>query len=124
MEKNITPCILIVEDDAEMRALLMDELTDGGYRVCQAVDGADGARKLAHESFDLIITDMKMPQMSGMELLAIARERCPVVPVIAVTAFGDEPEFVMAYRSDFFAYLHKPVKMEELKTAIRAALQK
>jgi DNA-binding NtrC family response regulator len=121
---NHRPCILVVEDDAEMRALLVDELTDVGYKVCQAENGVEGVTKLAHEAFDLIITDMKMPQMSGMELLAVAKERCPAVPVIAVTAFGDEPEFVMAYRSEFFAYLHKPIKMEELKSAVLAALQR
>jgi len=107
-----------------MRALLRDELVDAGYRICQAVDGVEGALKLAEESFDLIVTDIKMPRMGGKEVLAIAKQRCPGVPVIAITAFGDAPEFVKAYHSDFFAYLRKPFKMDELKTAVRAALQK
>jgi len=125
---RIQPHILIVEDDADMRSLLMDELSDAGYRVCQAVDGADGAQKLSQgfgsDEFDLIITDLKMPRMSGKRLLAIAKERCPAVPVIAITAFADEPEFVKSYHTAFFAYLRKPFKMEELKTAVRAALRK
>jgi len=121
------PSILVVEDDADMRALLRDELTDEGYWVCQAVDGVDAAQKLAREAetggFDVIITDLKMPRMSGMDVLAMAGERCPSVPVIAVTAYIDAPEFVKMYQSRFFAYLRKPVKMAELKTAVRAALE-
>jgi DNA-binding NtrC family response regulator len=124
---NHHPVILVVEDDADMRALLQDELTDEGYRVCQAVDGVDAAQKLAHEAetggFDVIITDLKMPRMSGMDVLTIATERCPGVPVIAVTAYTDAPEFVKTYHSRFFACLRKPVKMAELKTAVQAALQ-
>ena len=118
-----SPRILVVEDDAEMRALLRDELVDAGYEICQAGDGAEGALKLAEEPFDLIVTDLKMPRMSGKEMLAVARQRCPDVPVIAITAFGDAPEFVKSYHGGFFAYLRKPFRMEELKTAIRAALQ-
>ncbi|HTP42856.1 MAG TPA: response regulator [Nitrospiria bacterium] len=124
---NTHPRILLVEDDAAMRALLMDELTEAGYLVSQAVDGAEGAQKLSQAAstggFNLIITDLKMPRVSGRGLLAIVKERYPTVPVIAITAYADEPEVVKSYHTDFFAYLRKPFKMEELKTAVEAALR-
>jgi len=110
-----------------MRALLMDELTEAGYLVSQAVDGAEGEQKLSQAAstggFNLIITDLKMPRVSGRGLLAIVKERYPTVPVIAITAYADEPEVVKSYHTDFFAYLRKPFKMEELKTAVEAALR-
>jgi DNA-binding response OmpR family regulator len=119
--------ILVVEDDTAMRALLTDELTEAGYHVSQAIDGAEGAKQLSYAAasggFDLIITDLKMPRVSGRGLLTIVKERYPTVPVIAITAFADEPEFVKSYHTGFFAYLRKPFKMEELKTAVEAALR-
>ena len=109
-----------------MRALLMDELREAGYHVSQAVDGADGVQKLlqaaATGAYDLMITDLKMPKLSGQGLMKIVNERYPAMPVIAITAFADEPEFVKPYHTEFVAYLRKPFKMEELKSAVRVAL--
>ena len=114
--------ILVVEDDPEMRALLTDELSDEGYAVTQAVDGADASLKVAHETFDLVITDMKMPNLGGLEFLPIVEKSCPGVPVLVITAFGDWPSFIEAYDKGAVDFISKPFKMLELKNAVKKAL--
>ncbi|MEW6324557.1 MAG: response regulator [Nitrospirota bacterium] len=114
--------ILVVEDDVEMRALLVDALTDEGYRVWPARDGAEAAAKLAERSFDLMITDMKMPQMDGMELLSVVKERGLSLPVIAISAFFDEGPAADALRERAVTCLRKPLRIEELKSIVKTAL--
>lgn len=116
--------ILVVEDDPEMRALLSDELSDEGYGVIQAEDGAEAASKIGHEAFDLVITDMRMPKAGGLELLPIVRQTCPDIPVILITAFGDWPSLIEAYEKGAVDYINKPFKMRDLKNSVRKALQK
>ncbi|HUJ79870.1 MAG TPA: response regulator [Nitrospiria bacterium] len=119
--------ILVIEDDDALRSVLMEELTAAGYHVIPAVDGAEGAQKVLQSSgsssFDLIITDIKMPRMSGKGLLAVAKEHCPSVPVIAITSYGNDLEFLKPSQTGFFSYLRKPFKMEELNTAVQAGLR-
>ena len=122
--QNHTSRILVVEDDSEMRALLNDELSDEGYEVIQAGDAAEAAVRVSRESFDLVITDMKMPKLGGLELLPVVKEACPDLPVIVITAFADGPTLVEAYVKGAFCYISKPFKIMELKNEVRKALQK
>jgi DNA-binding NtrC family response regulator len=114
--------ILVVEDDSEMRSLLADELSDEGYEVIQAEDGAEAALMVVRNHFDLVITDMKMPKMGGLALLPVVKEACPDVPVIVITAFADGPSYVEAYQKGAVSYLSKPFKIQDLKEAVRKAL--
>ena len=116
--------ILVVEDDSEMRSLLADELSEDGYEVVEAKDGAEAALKVVHEAFDLVITDMKMPKMGGLELLPVVKEASPDVPVIVITAFGDWHTSMEATEKGSFRYLTKPFKMPDLKEVVKQALEK
>ncbi|HEX9757531.1 MAG TPA: response regulator [Nitrospiria bacterium] len=116
--------ILVVEDDSEMRSLLTDELSEEGYEIIQAKDGAEAALMVAHGTFDLVITDMKMPKMGGLELLPVVKEASPDVPVIVITAFGDWQTSVEAMERGSFRYMTKPFKMQELKETVKKALEK
>ncbi len=116
--------ILVVDDDPEMRSLLNDELSDEGYEVIQAEDGSEAALKMKKESFNLLITDMRMAKGGGLELLDSAKEFNPGMPVIVITAFGDWPALMNAYEGVVFAFISKPFKMNELKAAIKKALGK
>lgn len=116
--------ILVVEDDSEMRSLLTDELSDEGYAVTQATDGADASLRVEREAFDLIITDMKMPKMGGLEFLSVVEKSRPGMPVIMITAFGDWPSYVEAYDKGAVDYISKPFKMLDLKNAVKKALNK
>ena len=119
-----TSRILVVEDDAEMRSLLTDELLDEGYEVLQAVDGEDAASRLVQERFDLVITDVVMPRSGGLDLLSNVRKVYPNMPVILITAFGDWSSLVKAYEEGAFNYICKPFKIAELKDSVRKALKK
>ena len=123
--KGIAACrILLVEDDFEMRRLLTDELLDEGYQISEAVDGEDAVSKLAQEEFDLVITDLVMPRLSGLDLLTKMKKTCPPVPVILITAFGDWSSLTQAYEKGAIDYICKPFKMKDLKDAIQKALKK
>jgi two-component system response regulator PilR (NtrC family) len=123
-KKIAVPRILLVEDDSEMRRLLADELLDEGYAISQAIDGEEAILKLAHEKFDLMITDLLMPKINGLDLLSEMRKTCPHMPAILITAFGDWSSLSQAYEKGACNFICKPFKMNDLKDAVRNALQK
>jgi DNA-binding NtrC family response regulator len=112
----------VVDDDAEMRALLAEVLREAGYDVKEAVNGAEALIRLRAESFAAIVLDKNMPGLSGLDLLPGLRTICPEMPVILITAFGDVASYVDAIEKGAFAYVFKPFRMEELLQALRQAL--
>jgi DNA-binding NtrC family response regulator len=116
------PSVLVVDDDAEMRALLLDVLRNDGYDVAEAQDGAEAILVLRSREFDVILMDKNMPGPSGLDLLPGFRRACPRSRIIMMTAFGDVPSYVEAVEKGAVEYLFKPFRMEEMKTAIRKAL--
>lgn len=115
--------ILVVDDDPEMRALLVDVLRNEGYEVAEAKDGTDAVLALRARRFDLILMDKNMPGPSGLDLLPGFRRVCPDSQVIMMTAFGDVPSYMEAVEKGAVEYLFKPFRMEELKAAIAKALR-
>jgi DNA-binding NtrC family response regulator len=114
--------ILVVDDDAEMRALLADVLGDEGYSVEGVPDGAEALIRLRTESFRAIVLDKNMPGLSGLDLLPGLRTICPETPVILITAFGDVSTYMNAMEKGAFELLFKPFRMRELLRALRRAL--
>ncbi len=114
--------ILVVDDDAEMRALLLDVLRNEGYDVVEAKDGTEAVLALRARAFDLILMDKNMPGPSGLDLLPGFRRVCPDSQVILMTAFGDVPSYMEAVEKGAAEYLFKPFRMEELRAAIAKAL--
>ena len=115
--------ILIVDDDPEMRALLLDVLRNEGYDVGEAKDGTEAVLALRARRFDLILMDKNMPGPSGLDLFPGFRRVCPQSPIIMMTAFGDVPSYMEAIEKGAVEFLFKPFRMEELKAAIAKALQ-
>ncbi len=115
--------ILVVEDDAEMRALLADVLSDEGYAVEEAPNGAEALILLRTESFAAIVLDKNMPGLSGLDLLPGMRTICPETPVILITAFGDVSAYMDAMEKGAFEFIYKPFRMEDLLRTLRRALQ-
>ncbi len=107
--------LLIIEDNQEMRSLLKDFFEGEGFEVDSVDDGAGAFPKLARMSFDLIITDIWMAGLSGLDILPAVKRINPHIPVIVITAFGSEEmrRRVMARGAD--AYLEKPLQLEKLK---------
>jgi DNA-binding NtrC family response regulator len=114
--------ILVVDDDAEMRALLADVLSDEGYAVEGVANGAEALIRLRTESFGAIVLDKNMPGLSGLDLLPGLRTICPDTPVIMITAFGDVATYMDAMEKGAFEYVFKPFRMEELLVVLRRAL--
>ncbi len=119
---SISPRILVVDDDAEMRALLADVLSVEGYAVAGAANGAEALIRLRNESFAAIVLDKNMPGLSGLDLLPGLRTICPEMPVILITAFGDVASYVDAIEKGAFAYVFKPFRLEELLKTLEQAL--
>ena len=101
--------ILVADDEQGLRTFVAEALETDGHVVAQAADGVDAARSLARESFDLLITDLKMPRMDGMALLRQARLEQPEMEVIVVTAHGSVDTAVEAMKLGAFDYLEKPI---------------
>jgi two-component system, chemotaxis family, chemotaxis protein CheY len=113
------PNVLIVEDDAATRRLYKFMLTNGGYPVIEAEDGVAALEQLAQHHCDLVITDMNMPRMDGMELIQAIRRDHNDVYVILITAFGTPDTEKHARRIGANDYLAKPFDFEELERRVR-----
>lgn len=114
------PYVLIVEDDAATRRLYKFMLTNGGYPVIEAEDGVAALELLAQQPCDLVITDMNMPRMDGMELIQNIRHKYGDLYVILITAFGTPDTEKQARRIGANDYLAKPFDFEELERRVRA----
>jgi len=114
--------LLIAEDDPEMRDLLRKVLEKEGFQVSVARDGHEASASISRHPFDLVVTDMLMPDDGGLELLRSIRQTHPVLPVIIITAFGDWGTYSRALELGAAAFISKPLKMAELIVAIHAAL--
>jgi two-component system response regulator AtoC len=104
------PRILVVDDEEGVRSFLAEALEDAGHSVAQAGDGDDAAERLRREPFDLLITDLRMPGIHGLELVRRARAEHPALPVIVLTAHGTVDSAVEVMRLGAFDYLEKPIE--------------
>ena len=116
--------ILVVDDEESMRQLLEIALGKDGHRITLADSGKAATKLIDENSFDLVISDIKMPDMSGVEVLRHVKETEPGTPVIMVTAYASAETAVEALRLGAYDYLTKPFKVDELKANIRNALEK
>jgi two-component system NtrC family response regulator len=115
--------VLIVDDEKNYLVVLEALLGPEGYEI-MTLDNAQAALGLIQEAdLDLVITDMKMPGMSGMELLEAAKEIKPELPVIMMTAYGTIEMAVEAMKKQAYDYITKPFQNEELKLTVKKALQ-
>ena len=110
---------MIIEDDDEMRSLLKDFIEEEGYEADSVEKGTYAFRKLITDSFDLIITDIRMPGYSGLEILPELKRLQPRIPIIVITAFGSEEVYRKALLRGANAYLEKPIHFHKLKELIQ-----
>ena len=114
--------ILIVDDEPSIRKVLKAHLGRAGYDVETAPDGAAATEHLEAVDYHLVVTDLKMPRMDGMALLAWCAERCPGLPVIVITAHGTVDSAVEAIKRGAHDYITKPFDHDELRQIISKAL--
>lgn len=116
--------ILIVDDDENLRWVLQTQLEDAGYAVEAAPDASAALELLESARPQLIVTDLRMPGLSGLDLLQRVRESNPELPVIILTAFGTIQSAVEAVKAGAANYLTKPVDFEELAIVVSRALER
>lgn len=116
--------ILIVDDEKSMREFLSIVLSKEGYTVFTAADGEEALQQVEKDIFDLVITDIKMPKLSGLEVLKGVKEVSPDTIVLMITAFATTETAIEAMKQGAYNYLIKPFKIDEVKLIIRNALEK
>lgn len=124
MQKNMNQRILIVEDEAPMCELLKSFFSDRGYRVETVQNGEEAVARLEDQNYALVITDIKLPGMSGLELLARVRVDWPDVAVIIMTAFSSISSAVEAMKLGAEDYIGKPFQLDELAITVEKALER
>ncbi|MDH4100918.1 MAG: sigma-54 dependent transcriptional regulator [Nitrospirota bacterium] len=116
--------ILIVDDERSMRDLLLIMLKREGYDVTVAETGEEALAALKREIFDLVITDIKMPRITGLDILKAVKEVSPDTLVIMITAFASAETAVEAMKIGAYDYITKPFKVDEIKLVIKNAIEK
>ncbi len=114
--------ILVVDDERSMRDFLKILLEKEGHTVCSGGDGVEALATLEEQSVDVVVSDIRMPRMGGIQLLEAIKSKYSQIPVIMITAFAAPDDAVQAMRNGAFDYISKPFNVDELKTVITAAI--
>ena len=119
------PAVLIADDDQGVRFTLSELLAEADVDVLLAANGQEALEQLraAQPEVDLVITDLRMPGMDGMELLAQVRRDHPSIRVVMITAHGSERQAVAAMKAGAFDYFRKPFDVDELLAVVRRAVE-
>jgi len=115
--------ILLVEDKPELRAMLRKALEKAGYTVDEAPDGTSAIDKVRNRRYLTVLTDLKLPGASGLDVLREARRADPMIPVILITAYGSVEDAVTAMKDGAFDFIQKPVDLEHLKLLMARAVR-
>ncbi len=113
--------ILVVEDDTAVRGAVSRYLKSQGHRVVEAADGIEGLSQLGTQTVDLVLTDVDMPEMHGIELIQSLRQETPDVPIVVMTAVHEAINLV-EHELGIEHVLTKPFGIEELETVLRQVL--
>lgn len=120
---KIAAKILLVDDDDSLRRVLEFQLSEAGYAVVSESDGREALKRYSAQEFDCVITDWRMPKMTGSELVQHATAINSEIPVIVITAFGDVDTAVEAMRGGAFDFITKPFNRQEILLTVEKALK-
>ncbi len=120
----MTEKVLIVDDDENMRFFLTEAVTKRGYEAVAVGDAESAVETVKKGAFDLIILDVKLPGMSGIEAIPLLKEHDPGAVIIVMTAFGRKPHALEAMRAGAYDFFTKPFKIDEMSIVISRALEK
>ncbi len=118
------PRILVVDDEATIREILADFLSMEGFSVSTARDGQGALSELSNSAYDMVLSDLKMPNMGGIELLEAIGRRAPTTVTVIMTGFGTVETAIDAMKRGAYDYIMKPFKMEEVVQIVRRGLEK
>jgi twitching motility two-component system response regulator PilH len=112
--------VMVVEDTPSERELICSYLREGGYEVVSAVDGKDGLQKFEQAQPQVVVTDLVMPGMSGLEMCRAIKKKEQKIPVIACTSKNTDLDKMWGMKQGINIYLTKPFNREELLQAVRS----
>jgi len=115
--------VLVVDDDLGMCGMLSDVLKEEGFSVHTTGESFEASKILKKEEFDVIVTDLKMKGLKGLDLLEVAHKVAPMTPVIIITAFGTIESAIKAMKMGAYDYITKPFQMDEFVLTVRKALE-
>ena len=115
--------ILVIDDDPEMCRLLSDVLKGEGFSVLAIGESLEASKALKKEEFDVIVTDLKMKGLKGLDLLEEAKKVAPLTPVIIITAFGTIESAIKAMKMGAYDYITKPFQIDEIVLTVKKALE-
>ena len=118
------PRILLVDDEQPIQTLLSFPLQRDGYEVVQAADGAEALARYAEQIFDLVVLDVMLPRMDGLEVCRRLRAKGETVPIIMLTAKSEEIDKVLGLELGADDYITKPFSMREFRSRVKAALRR
>src|ERR1700741_5057135 len=118
------PDILIINEEKAIRKTLTEILSFEGYKLEEAGDGEEGLKKFKDKTFDLVLCDIKMPKLDGIEFLQKAGEVNPDIPIIMISGHGNIETAVEAVKKGAFDYISKPPDLNRLLITIRNAMDK
>ncbi|MFM9021748.1 MAG: response regulator, partial [Sediminibacterium sp.] len=116
--------ILIIDDEKSIRNVLRDILQHEGYQVEEAADGEQGMKLFQSKTFDLVLCDIKMPKMDGMEVLQQMMAVNPEIPVVMISGHGSIENAVEAVKKGAYDFISKPPDLNRLLITLRNALDK
>ena len=114
--------ILLVDDEEDILVALADVLTDLGHSVICCGDGEEALARFADESFDLVLSDVRMPKMDGVQLAGALAERCPGLPIVLISGHGEDGPVEQAAPSNSLGFLRKPIRIRDLQECIASVL--
>ena len=109
------PRILLIDDDASLRRVTEYNLSSGGFHVLAAASGREGLALFRRHDPDLVITDVQLGDLNGLQILAVVKNESPLTPVLVITAFGSIELAVKAMQEGAFTFLAKPFDREALR---------
>ena len=116
--------ILIIDDEKSIRKTLTEILSYEGYKIDEAGDGEEGLKKFSEKTYDVVLCDIKMPKLDGIEFLDRSKLINPDVPVIMISGHGNVETAVEAVKKGAFDYISKPPDLNRLLITLRNALDK
>ena len=122
MKSKTKKTVLLADDDVNLRRVLEFQLDEAGYNVSTAQDGAEALEIFTNSDFDCVVTDLRMPKLSGLELLEKIKAVNPEIPVIVITAFGEVETAVTAMKAGAFDYINKPFNRDDILLTLERAL--
>ena len=115
--------VLVVDDEASVRDWLEIYLRRSGHQPAVARDGEEALRRVADEDFDLVLTDLKMPKVNGLDVLRAVKARSPSTEVVMITAFATTETAIEAMKAGAYDYFRKPFDNDELVAVVRRAIE-